>query len=928
MKKKQEFLLYSLKSVFFLFFLLQIALANSQQVISLAGRWKCELDPDSTFFNKNIPPNNFDYISNLPGSLDQDGIGKVTLKAAEGRLTRLHTYYGPAWYEKEIIIPSNWKRKIISLFLERVMWSSTVYVDGKKISEKTSLYTPHVHTLGTLSPGKHRLIICVNSDQVYKIGTHGHGYSDQMQTIWNGIIGQIKLVANDPLFITHIFTYPNIQSSSVRIKTLLQNDTKKQLSVTLSYIITDNKSGKKVAILKKNLHLSGFRDTAEQVIQPKQKIKLWDEFNPNIYTLKVSVFSKKGDIHSQYQTDFGFRVITTTQHKILVNGKPVFFRLDINNISFPLTGYPPMDEASWVKLFKIYKSYGFNGVRCHSWCPPEAAFDAADKLGMYIEAELVWPWAWKTEKTGTKAEWIAKGYTDGLGSNPSADLFVPEEMHRVINSYGNHPSFAFFCIGNELGGSDFNVMKQWVKDIKSIDYRHLYAVSTARTITNEDDFNITHYIPDLGGTYGIDYNNTWSDHDKNYKQAKIPIIAHEIGQYPVYPRWRNLDKYTGILRPWYMIIYKKIAEKNGIYNKDSAYRKASGALQQLLYKNEFEDLYRTKYCAGYCVLDMEDYTGQGAALVGWLDAFYDSKGITTPRKVRMYNNDIVLLLRTRSFVFSSEDTLHALLQIANYSNLDLTGNLYWEIKDQNGKIIHKEQIGNINAIQGHLTNIGSADFLWANAGSQAGKYTFSLVFGKDKYRNDWNFFVFPGKISVKSGNVLIAHEWTNALDRKLAEGGMVLLLAHNLGTKETSHPINFSPVFWSLGFFPQQKVLTLGALIENKSPLFNNFPTSYFTDWQWFTISKGRYFYLKSFPKGYRPIIEPIPDFHNNNRLGSIFEAKVSNGKLLVCGYDLSDSSNVVSRQLLYSILEYMRSSSFNPSYTLQIDTLKKIFIH
>ncbi|HEY5391776.1 MAG TPA: glycoside hydrolase family 2 TIM barrel-domain containing protein, partial [Hanamia sp.] len=615
------------------------------------------------------------------------------------------------------------------------------------------------------------------------------------------------------------------------------------------------------------------------------------------------------------------------RHKIFVNGNPVFFRLDINNISFPLTGYPPMDEASWEKLFRIYKSYGFNGMRCHSWCPPEAAFDAADKLGMYIEAELVWPWAWKTEKTGTKAEWIAKGYTDGLGSNPSADIFVPEEMHWVVNTYGNHPSFAFFCIGNELGGSDFTIMEKWIKEIKNIDHRRLYAVSTARTITEADDYNITHNIPGVGGTYGVDYNNTLSDHDKNYKRAKIPIIAHEIGQYLVYPVWKNLKKYTGVLRPWDMLDYEKMAKENEIYNWDSAYRQASGALQQLLYKSEFEDLYRTGYCAGYCVLDMEDYTGQGAALVGWLNDFYDSKGITTPQNVRMYNNDVVLLLRTKSFVFTSEDTLHASLQIANYSNKDLRGNLHWEIKDQNGKIILKKTGRNIAAIHGRLTEIGSIDYLWKNAGNQAKEYTISLVFGEKLYSNEWNFFVYPHEKPVEPGNILIANEWTKRVDEELASGGKVLLLAHNLGTTKTSHPISFDPVFWSLGFFPQQEEQTLGSLIENKNLLFKNFPTSYYTDWQWYTISKGKYFYLKSFPRGYHSIVEPVPDFHNNERLGSLFEGKVSNGKLLVCGYDLTDSSNIVGKQLMYSILEYMKSDAFHPAYSLQADSLKDILI-
>ncbi len=356
------------------------------------------------------------------------------------------------------------------------------------------------------------------------------------------------------------------------------------------------------------------------------------------------------------------------RHKILINGKVAYMRGNLDCVHFPLTGYPSCDEKDWIRIFKKYKAYGLNMVRFHSWCPPEAAFRAADKLGIYIQAEIVWIDWWMTDPPEDRPEM----YTKGLGKNPSADKFVQAAMKRISEAYGNHPSFVFFCIGNELGNSDFNIMQDWMRKIKKNDPRRLYSVSTARKIMPVDDYNITHNIPGIGRTYANSLNKTGAGLEKNYSRANVPIIAHEVGQFPVYPEWKEIEKYTGVLRARNLAGFQKVVEKTGIADQDEDFHKASGALQQLLYKNLIENILLAPSSPGFTLLSMQDCQGQGEALVGWLDTFWDSKGITTPEAFSAHCNAVVPLIQTNSFTYTHNDTIKLKAEVANYYKTAIT----------------------------------------------------------------------------------------------------------------------------------------------------------------------------------------------------------------------------------------------------------------
>ncbi len=889
-----------------------VANATGQTIIDLSGEWQLQLDTQNELVQKFPDRCKTEGSIELPASLAEKGYGLETKGSDFGVLTPTYKYVGKAWYSREISIPRSWKNKTVELVLERVLWESRVLVDGQELSRQDALGTPHIHQLGQLRPGKHRLTVLVDNDMIHNIGDKGHAYGEYTQSIWNGIVGRIELKAHDPVRIASVKTFPDIQKDELNLKMDLLAE--KAQVATIKYEIRSLTTDEVVLSGSTKMQLSANGNKHEIAIPVNKQLKLWSEFTPEVY--KLSMKLKAGRYEDIYQTEFGYYQVSHNGTKVLINGQPVFLRGNLDCVHFPMTGYASCKIEDWERIFRIYKDYGLNHARFHSWCPPEAAFKAADRVGIYLQAEAsIWiDWWMSIDNTERgRPEMNTKGFPKGLGYNASRDSFVVAEMNRVVDIYGNHPSFTQFCIGNELGNSDFEVMQQWVSALKEKDPRRLYAVSTARTVTDVDDYMATHYIKGIGRTRGLNGAHTDWDFEETYSQMNIPIIAHEIGQWPVYPQWTEIDKYTGVLKARNFEEFKAQAEKNGIGDQDVAFAKASGALNQIMYKYETESFLRTASCAGVQLLSMQDYQGQGEALIGWLDAFWESKGITTPEQFREHFNTTVPLLRMKKFLWTNKETFEAKAQLSHHGAQPLTAECIWKICTEDGETLADGTLGKFTFSLGSLTDLGVIKFDLGQV-NQARKLTVKVEVKDTEFRNQWDIWVYPHQQeALKSDEVFITERLDAKAKQALQKGGKVLLLANELGTDATSVKAHFYPLYWSLTFFPGQGKTCIGLLLQDQHPAFTAFPTSSHSNWQWESISKGaKGFILNELSPDYLPIAQPVDDFHRNNKLGSIFELAVDKGKLLICGYDLK-SDQPVALQLKKSLMQYMSSSSFNP---------------
>ncbi|CBY13213.1 unnamed protein product, partial [Oikopleura dioica] len=606
-----------------------------------------------------------------------------------------------------------------------------------------------------------------------------------------------------------------------------------------------------------------------------------------------------------FDVDIGLREITWRGKDPLINGRVVNFRTTHFGLDFPLTGYPATDVESWRKIIRRCKEFGLNGIRFHSCCPPEAAFDAADELGFYLQPECgLW----------------APFYPDGTFTR-----YLEEETELLLRAYGNHPSFVMFSPSNEPSGRYTQVTPQWAKRWHEKDPRRLYSAGTGWN-RPEQVFGGAQVAGLVRFGKGELRNVTgWfeSDYRTALEGVEIPVLAHEIGQWCAYPDFSVIDKFTGYLRPSNYRIFRHIAEKNGLLEQNRDLAWASGKFQLACYKEELEANLRTPGLAGHQMLDIRDYLGQGTALIGVLDAFWEPKSYVKAEEFRRFHSETVPLARLKQRVFTNSETLDCEVAIYHFGAKPIqSAKPYWKIVSANGGIVAKGNFETRDILVGKDIPLG---FVKSALDGIPAPAACKLVVGLEgtAIENDWNFWVYPQESEqAATDEVLVCDQWSEA-SAKLADGGKVIFTPKKLDPS-TSPPMKTTPVFWNIQMTvrpPKNPVprfdAMLGLLCDHNHPALASFPTERFCDWQWTSIINGvRSVNLTNAPRELRPMVSAIDDWNRNWRLGVIFECRVGKGRLLVSAIPL-DKADPVTRQLRTSLVRYASGDAFQPSAEL-----------
>ncbi len=914
---------FNLKYIFLLAFCSAFSLATygGEQVIDLSGIWSFRLDSTDVgirekWFNKTF----VDQIK-LPGTTDDGNFGIPNQLLPELkkkqllRLTRKNSYVGVAWYSKKIEIPKSWKNKSVVLKLERVIWESSVWIDGCEITEKQeSLTSPHYFNLSSyLKPGKHNISIRIDNRKRHDITVNemAHAYTNETQIKWNGIIGEITCSAQDKVHISSLQIFPDIERKIVRIKMRLNNETSKQWAGTVQVFAISEKSKDKLTTVTLPIKMTKTGSMVEFEYPMEKNPLLWDEFNPNLYKLTVRI--KGHSFESTKSELFGMRSLANNNAKFQLNGNPIFLRGTLECAIFPLKGYPPMEKEGWQKVFRTAREWGLNHLRFHSWCPPEAAFEVADELGFYLQIELPY-WALT------------------VGNDSATNRFLLNESQRIISEYGNHPSFCFWSMGNELEG-DFTVLQNLVDALKKEDPRHLYATTSftfqkgfGTSPLQQDDFFVTQWT-DKGwvrgqGVFNTNTPNFDSDYQKSIEGIKVPVVTHEIGQYSVYPNLNEIDKYTGVLEPLNFKAIKADLIKKGLLYKANDYLMSSGKLAALLYKEEIERAMKTPGVSGFQLLDLHDFPGQGTALVGLLDAFWDSKGFTNAKEFAQACSSVVPLVKFPKAVYLNSEIFKADVELANYSSNELKSKqLKWTLCNSMKQIVNQGQLSNITLIEGYNSKISTIEAS-LNAVTDATQLTLTVWLDGTEFSNSWKIWVYPEKLPVIESKTLYTRNYDEAI--KALEGGRNVLF-NPVWEQLKGIEGKFVPVFWSPVHFPKQAG-TMGLLCNPAHPSFTNFPTDMHTDWQWWDLLKNSKTLILDSIATVSPIIEMIDNFTANRKLCNTFEANCGKAKLIFTSIDLERNleTRPVARQLKYSLLNYMNSSQFNPKKSIRKENINQ----
>lgn len=930
------------RTVLALYLLLACCALKAQKSIDLSGEWGFSMDrldkgEQEKWFSR-LP----DDRINLPGSMPEKLKGDEVTAATQwtGSLYDSSYYYNPymekyrkegnikfpffltpdrhyagvAWYQKEVDIPDGWKGERIVLFLERPHIETTVWINGRKAGTQNSLCVPHEYDITRyVRPGKCRIAIRVdNRIKDINVGPDSHSITDQTQGNWNGIVGRICLQTTPRTYLEDIQVYPEPEQRLARVKIVVKGSSDAMIKLSARSFNTDKMHS--VPPVRQEVKVKNGSAETEILLPLGEDMLLWDEFDPALYKLTAELTAgKKTDIK---EVQFGMRRFEIKGKWFYVNGRKTILRGTVENCNFPLTGYPPMDVKSWERVFRICRSYGLNHMRFHSYCPPEAAFQAADLVGFYLQPE--------------GPSWPNHGPKLGLGQ--PIDNYLMDETIALTKEYGNYASYCMLACGNEPSGRWVEWVTQFVDYWEKNDPRRVY---TGASVGNGWQWQPRNQYHVKAGARGLTWSKQQPSTRDDYRfQSRIdtvkqPYVSHETGQWCAFPNFNEIRKYTGVNKARNFEIFRDILADNHMSSQAHQFMMASGKLQALCYKYEIEKTLRTPDYAGFQLLALNDYSGQGTALVGVLDVFFEEKGYIDAAEWKRFCSPTVPLMRTDKFVYNSSETFKADIEIAHFGREELKqAKVLYSIKDEFGKIYAHGTLAVTDIPIGNMNRTGSVEFPLGTINS-AKKLNLEVAIEGTEAINDWDFWVYPATAKLVGGSVYT----TDTLDVKaleiLQKGGNVLITAAGKVSYGKEVVQQFTPVFWNTSWFKMRPPHTTGILVNPKHPLFRHFPTEYHSNLQWWELlNRAQVMQFTGFPEAFQPTIQSIDTWFISRKIGMLFEANVLNGKVIMTTMDITTDPDqrIVARQMHKAILHYMNSDQFRPLFTVTPQQIGDLF--
>lgn len=943
--------------------------------ILLNGKWHVVLEDGTT------------GQMDLPGTLDENGIGHrdvganqwhpdAVLGNAAGeidkdapiatRFTRRHTYEGEARISRKITVPDYGTDRLFVL-AERAR-ALRLLVDGEACSvfRQGTLSTPYIFELTGAAPGEHEFTFL--SDNSYPGMPKAAIYyssaaTDETQTNWNGILGECSMYTRPQNFIDSLRVYPRAVKKEEKnkaggyvldvcvelapgakkvykdAKIILQSEAlaagELEDTQTLTEIISYSGEGLAEAGTDKEENPKTmeiwFRD-----LPLRENVKLWDEDEGNLYEMAVTLDNgmsaeDKGGSTAECRTRFGIRSFGDNgSGRLALNGRAIFLRGEANCAEYPETGHPPMTIPEWKEMLLKYRSYGINFVRFHSHCEPEAAFAAADELGMLLQPEL--------------SHWDPK---DAFGTEESY-RYYRAELVDLLKTYANHPSFVMLTLGNELQAQDEGRerMRELVRTAKRMDPTRLYANGSnafygEEGCDPESDFYTSQSCKDVvirgtfSGMRGY-LNENYPSADRTYDEAMAeirkeyqkPVFSFEVGQFEVLPDFEELESFHGISDPVNLKLIKKRVEERGLLPTWEKYVEATGELSRLAYREEIEAAMRTRELSGISLLGLQDFPGQGTALVGMMNSHLEPKpyDFARPERFREFFQECRILVKLPHYTYEAGERLIAEVEAANFGKRNIEGVFCWtlagkksvsengncepaEIKSKNTVIATGEDTEITICRPGSYTEVGSLDipldFVEKNTA-----LTLKVRIGDSI--SAYPIWVYRKTTPVCPENVYETRAFDVKTREILQNGGRVYLSPD--ADKESlpnSIKTQFTTDFWSVGTFADQEG-GMGQLIDTEHPIFKEFPTDFHTDWQWWIMATKRAVIL---PHPMKTIITEMDSYAFLRPMAQMIEFRCLKGKVLLSTMELHKSQQYPEvRALQASIYTYLSGENFEPA--------------
>lgn len=919
--------------------------------ISAAGVWQLCLDLAPCTYT--APPDAFPLEMTLPGTTAQQQIGTYNTARCDGCLTEKYPFSGQIWLRKTVTIPPAQIGKPCLLHLERTRMTR-LWVNGVYLGSENSLCTPHIYDLTGHTAETMELVLCVKNTD-YPI-SGGHMTSPDTQTNWIGVTGMVRLEFHEAVYLSDLQAYPDAESRRVTVKGILHGAESVQAE------IVHGDSAHAADDLAWNETLTADASGACSVtLQYPADYPLWDEYHPQITALTFHL----PDGESAAVT-FAFRSFKACGDHFEINGTRTMLRGKHDGMVFPLTGAAPTDSREWARVLRLMKDWGINHYRFHTCCPPEAAFAAADAVGIYMEPELPF--------------WGTIDAPDGEKFNAAEQAYLLREGLRICKAFGNHPSFCMLSLGNELWGSPVR-LGEIIETLRAADPRPLYTqgsnnfqhmplqilqedfwtgvrtgkgkllrgsfadcdapIGRIQTDAPSASWDYEQYLvpqtayhegdADTGETeieiqYGTGVKRVRAAaHEADFVPS-VPVVTHEVGQYNCYPDYDEIPHYTGVTEARNLEIFRERLEAAGMGAQAREFFACAGAFSRDCYKNEIEAAMRSPHIAGFQLLDLQDFPGQGTALVGMLNALLENKGFIEPEQWRGFCGDLVPLALFDSYVWTAGETVQIGYALRN--NRPQLRAQRLEITLTCGEHLIASASAEIPESTPNYISLGTGSFRIAP--QQAGKALLTLSLPAEGIRNTWRITILPPVSPVQE--VITVHSYSEA-EPYLQQGARVLLIPEQITEKVEGF---YCTDFWNYHMFKiisesmgrKVPVGTMGLCIDTAHPIAQAMFSEKHSTPQWYSaVTHSDCAVLDAAPAGFRPIVQTIDNVERNHRLGVIFETAVGSGRLLICTVRLHEVPEDVSiNRLHHALTDYLQSDAFAPAEQLSPTLLRQLF--
>ena len=329
------------------------------------------------------------------------------------------------WYKRDFEIPPEWKGRRILLHFEAVDYRATVWVNGKKVGSHEGGYTPFSFDITEYLQEGNNLLVVKAYDKprsgLQPTGKQSHRYYSYscLYKRTTGIWQTVWLEPVSPIYIKSYKIFPDIDNSTVAIAVNLNQQPARGTRLILE-VLSDGKREIKEEIAASRISKNLLR---------LKKTHLWSPDDPFLYDIVLTI-QQQGKVVDSVKGYFGLRKIHTEGRKILLNNKPLFLRMVLDQGFYPDGIYTAPSDESLRKDIEISKAMGFNGARLHQRVFERRFLYWADRLGYLIWDEF--------------ADW-------GLNlKKPEAYLTFSKQWLEVMGRDFNHPSLIGWCPFNEV----------------------------------------------------------------------------------------------------------------------------------------------------------------------------------------------------------------------------------------------------------------------------------------------------------------------------------------------------------------------------------------------------------------------------------------------------------------------------------------------